>query len=139
MASAPFNTAVVRVQVADRGASYQGQTLGARADSLTYHLTKRVVIERQWAEGTTAAQYLEDLRRAVRDPAARLAVYERRGDQVAATITPTRRVLPPRRLGPRPLPNLLVVYSAVRGIMVTGYQFSALENTGIPEGVRWLN
>lgn len=48
MATAPFDTRIVRVRVAARGVSYRGQTLGARADSLTFHLVKRVALDRQW-------------------------------------------------------------------------------------------
>lgn len=44
MATAPFNPQDRRVPTKERGARYRGYTLGARADSLTYHLIKRVVI-----------------------------------------------------------------------------------------------
>ncbi len=138
MVSAPFNTASVRVPPGERGTSYQGRTLGASAPSIEYHLAKRVVIEQQWAPGTTAAEYLEDLRRAIRDPAARLAVYGRWGDHLAATVTPTGRVLDAARQGPRREAQLFVVYSADRGMIVTGYQFSTLAAVGIPAGARWL-
>jgi hypothetical protein len=50
---------------------------------LDYHLAKRVVLDHQWAFGTTAAQYLADLTAAVRDPRAQLAVYQRRGGHIA--------------------------------------------------------
>src|SRR4051794_29854718 len=60
MASAPFNPQQMKVPRRDRGHTYRGQTLGERADSLTYHLVKRVVIEQQWAPGTTPDDYVED-------------------------------------------------------------------------------
>lgn len=138
MATAPFNPQVVRVPTLERGAGYLGHTLGRREPSLVYHLTKRVTIEEQWATGTTAEQYMEDLRRAVRHAAARIMIYERRGEHLAATITPTAHILAPERVGPDPLPDLLVVYSADRSIIVTGYQFSSLDRTGIPQEARWL-
>jgi hypothetical protein len=138
MASVPFKLEVGPVRRRDRGASHQGQTLGARADALTYHLIKRVAIERQWGQATTANEYLADLRRAIQLSDARLGVFFRRGGYIAATITPTNLVLPLARRGPRLLPNLLVIYSADRGIILSGYQFSTLEQTGIPEEVRWL-
>ncbi len=138
MQAAPFNTAIVRVQVRERSATYQGQTLGAQEDALTFHLIKRVVIERQWTPGTTAEQYVEDLRRAISHPLARLAVYERRREHCAATITPTAGVLPLERHGSQAESQLLVVYSADRGIILTGYQFSELERTSIPGTARWL-
>lgn len=137
IAGAPFNPRSVRVPQYERGARYRRYTLDARAPSLAYHLVKRVAIERQWAAGTTPDSYVMDLQAAVRDPLARLAVYERRGDHVAVTVTPTDVVLPSRRRGPQRLANLLVIYSADRGIIVTGYQFSTLEAAGIPKEARW--
>jgi len=38
----------------------------------------------------------------------------------------------------KPERQLLVIYSADRGIIVTGYQFSELPETGIPSEARWL-
>lgn len=138
MATAPFNPGTVGVRLEERGATYQGQTLGPAADSLTYHLVKRVVLEEQWAGGTTAAQYLEDLRRAVRSPYTRLVLYARRGGPLASTITPTAHVLPPERRGARSLPLLLVVYSVQRSAIISGYQFSTLAAIGVPAEARWL-
>ena len=138
MAAAPFSRESIRVPIDERGTWYQGHQLAARAESLSYHLVKRVVIEQQWVDGTSAAQYVEDVRRAVRHPSARLTVYERRGGYLAATVTPTDVVLTPARRGVKPERQLLVIYSADRGIIVTGYQFSELSETGIPSEARWL-
>ncbi len=138
MASAPFDERTARVGVVERSTAYLGHTLGAREDSLQYHVTKRVILEEQWAVGTTTASYLADLRRATGAPAARLLVYERRGGSIAATITPTDHVLMSDRQGPRSFPNLMVVYSADRGIVITGYQFSTWSATGFPEEALWL-
>ncbi len=137
LASAPFDRRPVPVPTRMRGMSYQGRVLGARDDSLAYHLVKRVLEERQWAEGTTAAQYVADLHRAVR-AASRLTVYERRGGPIAATVTPTDRVLSVEQLGEEPYPLILVVYSADRGIITSGYQISGLETAGIPKEALWL-
>jgi hypothetical protein len=137
MATAPFDESTVHVRLEHRGLTYQGATLGARADALTYHLIKRVVIERQWSHGTTATQYLDDLRRAIHNPAARLTVYGRRGGSIAAVLAPTA-VVPAQRRADESWPDLLVIYSADRGIILSGYQFSRLERTGIPRGARWL-
>jgi len=71
---APFNRRDRRVPPSECGVSYLGQTLAARVDSFTYHLFKRVVIEEQWAPGTTGDEYLQDLRRAAVDSEARVAV-----------------------------------------------------------------
>jgi hypothetical protein len=42
----------------------QSKTQIQRVDSLHYHLTKRVVVERQWVFSTTTQDYLADLHRA---------------------------------------------------------------------------
>ena len=138
MATAPFDPGAVRVRVSERGMHYQGRTIGARVDSLTYHLTKRVVLEEQWVDGKTAWQYIADLRAGVKHSDARVVVYARRSGYLAATTTPIARIIVPARQGARPLPKLLVIYSADHGMIVTGYQFSRLEEIGIPQEARWL-
>jgi hypothetical protein len=138
MASAPFDERIAHVRVIERGTEYLGRTLGAREDSLFYHLTKRVRLEGQWADGATPESYLSDIRRAILVPTSQLLVYERRGGPIAATITPTEDVLDGSRRGLSPLPNLLVIYSADRGTIITGYQFSTWSSTGLPEEVLWL-
>lgn len=138
MATAPFERRDARVRVVHRGITYQGRTLGARADSLSYHLIKRVPIERQWAEGTTAEQYLNDLRRGVLHPNARLMVYHRGGESFAAAVIGTGQVLPAGRQGPGSLPLLLAVYSADRGVVASGYQFSSLNELNLPWEALWL-
>ena len=103
-----------------------------------YHLAQRVVIDEQWAPGTTLADYFADITRAVHSPVADVAVYERRGGSIAITVVDTEAVLPLERRGPRSARHLLVVYSADRAIIVSAYQFSAFGVTGIPEDALWL-
>ena len=69
------------------------------------------------------------MRRAARAPTARFAIYERRSGHVAITLTPTLVVVPPTRHGAESLPWFLVVYSADRGIIVSGYQVTSLDQT----------
>lgn len=138
MATAPFEPRQRRVPVVERGLSYQGRTLRAREESLFYHLVKRVLVNEQWADGTTADEYLTDLRQAVRSSDAHLLLYRARGGHMAVLIAPTAAILPVMRQGARMLPNLLVVYSADRGIIVSGYQFSALSGIRIPQEAQWL-
>jgi hypothetical protein len=94
--------------------------------------------DEQWAEGVTAEQYIDDLRRAIGDPNARLAIYVRRGGHMAAVLTDTDRVVAAARRGPDSVPLLFVAHSADRGIIVTGYQASRLDRIRLPEDVRWL-
>jgi hypothetical protein len=138
IATAPFDRRNTPVPSGMRGLSYQGQVLGDRADALTYHLVKRVVTEQQWSHGTTASQYLADLSRAVRARSARLMIYARRGGHMAATLTPTQLAIPPLHRSTQSRSGLFVVFSADRGIIVTGYQVSGDEEIAIPEGAQWL-
>ncbi len=57
---------------------------------------------------------------------------------MAASLAPTREAVPASRQGSLSLPWLFVVYSADRGIIVTGYQVASLDEISIPEGTRWL-
>jgi hypothetical protein len=138
MATAPFDPRLAPVPLAERGLDYQGRVLLARDESLFMHLVRRVLIDGQWAEGTTTEQYLADLRRGVRATSARLAVYARRGGRLATALTATAGSVPVERRGPAALPLLLVVYSADRSMIVTGYQVSSLQVAGISEDARWL-
>jgi hypothetical protein len=101
------------------------------------HLVRRLV-ERQWAVGTNEPEYLEDLRRAVADVAANVAIYRRRGGVLAAVLTLSDRVLPPHRRGVNWLPMIFVVYSADRGILLSGYQATSVATIALPEDIRWL-
>lgn len=136
--SAVFSTAVRRVPGRDRGLAYGGQMLGSRADSLMYHLIKRVVGEEQWATGTTATEYVADLHRAAYAPEARLLMYFSRDQHFAAVIARTGDAVPSSRLGPASAPNILVVYSADSGTIITGYQFNDLTTLNLPAVVQWL-
>jgi hypothetical protein len=139
IATAPFEPRNVRVPPRERDLVFLGRTLDASTDSLFLHLVRRVVIDGQWAAGTTTDEYLADLRSAVRAPRTRLALYRRRGGYLAAALTPSEAAVAPARRGPRFLPWLLVVYSADHGIIVTGYQASDLAVVAIPEDAQWLS
>lgn len=135
---APFDAREVPVRPSYRGISYGGIRLGFKARSLDYHLVQRVMIDRQWRDGTTAAEFLTDISRAARASDARLAVYGRRGGGIAVAVADTGAVLPVERRGEESLPRLLVVYSADRAMILTAYQFSDLAVTGIPGDALWL-
>jgi hypothetical protein len=136
LATAAFTTQTVRVPVKHRGLSYEGRVLGAREDSLFYHLVKRVLVEEQWAAGTTATEYLGDLRQAARSPQIQLVVYQRGGGHLAAVLAPT--TVAPARQGAQPQPYIYLLYSADRGILITGYQASGLAEIHLPGDARWL-
>ena len=77
--TAPFSQQVVDVDPLDQGRTYLGRTLGSKEDSLSYHLFKRVLVQREWAAGTTPAQYVADLHSAAVHPLSRLVLYRLRG------------------------------------------------------------
>jgi hypothetical protein len=137
MATASFGTATTVPRVY-RGISYLGRTLADRDDPLFLPLVKRVIADRQRAAGTTAGRYLTHIRQAVRQPAARLLVYRRRGGAIAAVVTQTDTIVPPNDRGPGSFPLLAVISSADRGILLSGYQASSLDTLGIPQDARWL-
>jgi hypothetical protein len=137
-ATAPFNPEIVVVPRSQRGLAYFDDTLGRRAPSVLAHLVKRILAERQWSNGTTVADYLDDLRRGVRHEAARHAVFARRGGSMFVSLAPTDAVVPEERRGPRWDPIFVVVYSADRGIIVSGDQASTLGMVAIPGDVQWL-
>lgn len=136
MAAAPFEGRDTSVPSELRGQRFQGQELGARGPALLVHVAQRVMLNQQWSDDTTEEAYLEDLRRAVRHPSARLILYERRGGCIAAAFAPN--TMPVSRRGRHVLPWIYVVYSADRGMIVTGYQASSLQAVSIPEDARWL-
>lgn len=138
VATAPFNPDSLVVPFSQRHIVYAGEELGRIAASLSFHLVKRVFTERQWAEGTSIEQYLDDLRRATRLASSRIGLYERRGGQMVAFIAPTEMVVSVDRQGRRSLPLLVVVYLADRGVIITGYQASGFDTIALPGDVRWL-
>jgi hypothetical protein len=136
LSSAPFSTQTVRVPVRDRGYVYLGQRLESRASSDFLHLVRRVVIDRQWAHGTTIDEYLSDLRQLALVPSSDFVVYDRGQGPIAAVIGPNST--PPERLGPMALPYLFVVYSADRSCIITGYQISDIRELHVSDGPLWL-
>lgn len=105
--------------------------------TLSKHLTQRIA-ERQWADRTSEYEYRADLRRAIQDEAGRLTVFQRRGGNLAAILTETERILGKNQRGADWEPLLFVVYSADRGIIVSGYQASSLDTISLPKDARWL-
>jgi hypothetical protein len=138
IATADFDERIVRIPPTERGIVYGGRRLLPWDDSLFAHLVRRVIVTEQWAAGTTAEQFVGDLRSAARDNSAALVLYLRRGGAVAGVLILTDRVVSLQGRGRRSLPELFVAYSADRGIIVTGYQVSSRESLAIPGDAVWL-
>lgn len=138
MATAPFNANVYRVQTRLR-LTYDGETLGSWADSLSIHLVKRVLAEGQWAVGTTKADYLQDIQAVVRHPGSRVLVSQPEwGAPFAASIADTINVVPRSRRGPNALPQTFVVYSTGNAKIATAYMFSSLATLRLSGDTVWL-
>src|SRR5690349_20822962 len=78
LATAPFNLRVVGVPSHLRGLRVGDSVLGARADSLSLHLARRVAVDRQW-QATDESAYLTDLRGVAGAPSAAVWLYASRG------------------------------------------------------------
>lgn len=133
---APFDTSIVTTGPL-AGTTYLGHTLQTRDRADWLHLVKRVMLEKQWKEGTQLGEYIADIQNAAR-VATRISIYERRGGHVAMFLAPTAGVIPASRIGPSMLPETVVIYSADRGMIITGYQVSGLATVAIPGNARWL-
>lgn len=116
----------------------KGRDPKERVPALTLHLLMRVFIDAQWAPDTREADYLTDLRAAVRFQHSHLGLFVRRAGSMAAIVAETDSLVPNERRGEKWLPNMIVVYSADRGMIVSGYQFSTMMAVAIPEDVQWL-
>ncbi len=137
VATAPFDHRVVSVPSPVRGLMYLDRRVRSKELSLLIHVVQRILIDRQWNEGVTEREYVSDLWRAVRSPEARVAVYARREGHMVATLS--ANVVSMGRRGPKALPLLFVVYSADRGMIVSGYQVSSLQAVDVPGEALWLN
>jgi len=137
VSQAGFATRQVAVEKELHGVIFQGQPLKARAGSLRAHLAKRVLLEGQWAEGTTAEQYLTDLKSVINAPDLQKAVYRSKDGQIVLGLLGRNR-LPPERMGKNPKQFLWVIYSTDYGTITSGYQVSGIEWIRVPEGVRWM-
>ena len=135
VAGAAFDPRVIPVPLDERGVTYLGRTLGSRERSAFVHLVRRVVVDEEWAVGTTESEYVDDLRNTARAPSARLALYERRGGYLVLVMAPN--TVDPSRIGPLAKRWICTMYSADRGILVSGYQSDDIP-VGVPSGARWL-
>ena len=137
LGNARFSVRSVRIDPAIRGQTFQGEMLGTRAPSITAHLAKRVLVEQQWAPGTTTTEYLDDLRFALQNSNGRVAIYQHRdGRYFLSMLAPNS--LPATRLGPKPERYIWVAYDASHGTITTGYQVSGVQTLDLPEAIRWL-
>jgi hypothetical protein len=136
LATAPFNSQLIRVPTRERGLGYQGRVVQARDDSAFVHLVRRVVKEKQWADGTNVSEYLEDLHQVAGDPSSRIVLYDSGRGPVAGAFGPN--TIPSERLGRHAELYVFMVYSVDRSSIITGYQVSDMSKVSIPTGAQWL-
>jgi hypothetical protein len=103
-----------------------GYAVPERGDDLIYHWAKHVLGDEQWTPDTTAADFLKNAMDAIVHPDVRLIVQRTRaGHRVAVAICSVENVVPFVRWGPRVGNDLLVVYSADVGRIVSAYMTSS--------------
>ena len=107
-----------------------------RDSSAFIHLVQRVLVDEQWAPGTTMAQYLADLQQVARDERSSLAVYDRGRGAVATFVGPND--VDEERLGIESESTIVVVYAPDRRSIISGYQASSREEVIIPGEAQWL-
>ena len=135
--TAPFNSKDIAVDGDLVGIEFLGQMIPERAEALCAHLWKRVLVDEQWAEATTADEYLADLRRSIADVSARIVIAVIRGSPSAGILAPNRT--PIGRRGANSGAFVFVGYSVNGGMITTGYQTLDQTRIRLPRNARWLN
>lgn len=136
VARADFYEGVVPVKADIVGKEYLGRVIEKREDALFAHLVKRVLGDKQWADGTTEAVFAKDLRNVVRKNDFGMALYERHGGTMLMVVGDNN--LAKSHKGEKPEALLAVLYSANRGKIISGYQASSLDTLDIEENAIWL-
>jgi hypothetical protein len=124
ISAAPFNPHGVTTSELVRGRIYLGRTVRPWEESPFSHLVQRVLVQQQWADGTTIHEYLQDLHEAARDPAGAIFAGVLNGRPTVQVIAPNH--IPTLRLGRGSRPWIAVIYSPNRGMLVSGYQVRRL-------------
>jgi hypothetical protein len=136
MAAAPFDPRPRRTPPELVGITYLGTRLTDREPALMVHLAQRVLLNAQWAPGTTGDEYLQDLRLAIAQEDARVVVYEERGGALVGLLA--ANLIPVERRGVNTREWVFVVYSADRGTIISGYQASGEHTIRLGASPRWL-
>jgi len=136
LANAPFSAKLFPIEPAWRGL-LPGEIVGGQADSLTYHVLKRIH-ERQWASGTTRAEYLRDAHAAFQAPKARIAIWERWRQLTAGVVAPVEHVVPAVRRGERSRDYVAVYYAVRNGTLSSAVMIEKPSDLSSQWSIRWL-
>jgi hypothetical protein len=116
-----------------------GYPIPEQGNDLIYHWAKHVLGDKQFTPDTTAEEYVEFAITAVLHSDVRLiAQVARSGHHVAVAICSVESVVPIRRWGPRVGTDLLVVYSADAGRIVSAYMTASTSRITSRAGTVWL-
>jgi hypothetical protein len=136
VAQAPFNTGLV-LSGDEANVEYLGRTTKDRDDAGWVHLVKRVETEKQWRNGTSLNEYVSDLQR-VAINAEKIAVYRRRGGSIVLLWARTDEVIAEDHKGLNAKSEIITIYSADRGMIITGYQIKHISEVSLGENLQWL-
>lgn len=140
MASATFKTGRRRLpQPLLELMSLHGYSTDQRMTELTFHWAKHVLGDGQWSPEIDEVTYLEHLRRVVEYPESRLFLQRRNHRSSAAiAIANTVDIVPPELCGSGGGTEIVVVYSADLGKILSGYMIdTSLTITSEPRTI-WL-
>jgi hypothetical protein len=116
-----------------------GYAIPDRGDDLIYHWAKHVLGDEQWTPDTTPTEYWEHAQRTIRHPDSRLVVQNAtKGHDVAIVIADTANIVQAEQLGPRAGDEMLVVYTATTGRILSAHMVeSSTKLTARPSTI-WL-
>jgi hypothetical protein len=137
IATAPFNDREIPVDADLVGRDYLGQLIPSRAEASFAHLWKRVLVDEQWAGGTTVEEYLADLRASVFGERVQAVIAVIRESPSAGVVAVN--LTPAARRGPNAGPLVFVGYSVNGGMITTGYQTVDRAGIRLPRNARWLS
>lgn len=116
-----------------------GQRAPASSTEFTHHWAKHVLGDGQWAPSMSETAYFHDLRQAILHPTSRLVLHRLpNGRSRAIIMTYTMHIIPLERLGPKNGPELVIVYSADTGKILTGYMVKSSFDIISRPGTIWL-
>lgn len=116
-----------------------GYAIERRPTELTNHWAKHVLGDGQWSVGTDATQYMNDLRAVCHHSVSRLVLRRiASGSRRAIAIANTLDIVPSERLGANYGPELVVVYSADTGKILSGYMVQIFAAPASEPETIWL-
>lgn len=115
-----------------------GHTLSNRGDSLTYHWAKHVVLQEQWDPRLSAIDYLRYVRNTIMHMRTEILLSTDYIDRTTVYFfASTDNIVPISDQGAGVAPQILVVYNAEDGLILTEHMLSSSSKTREKQGI-WL-